>query len=93
MRVVWTDEAWETFEEVIVGLATFSDELANTWAGRIVARAKSLQTLAMRGHIFEKRQGGDLRQVWEGPFRILYRVVDDDVEILLVLHGARLVRF
>jgi toxin ParE1/3/4 len=31
----------------------------------------------------------DVREVVENPYRIIYRVKDDQVDVLAVIHGAR----
>ena len=33
--------------------------------------------------------GSGLREVYEHPYRIVYRVEDDDVEVAAVYHSAR----
>lgn len=90
VRVRWTPDARASLEEIRLGLAELSEAVAQRWTRRVVRRANKLTDLPSRGHRLQSSQGGDVRQVWEGSFRIVYRVNDGDIEVLLVRHGSRL---
>jgi len=40
--------------------------------------------------VVEQYQRDDIREVYEGRYRMIYRVLPDRIDILTVRHGARL---
>jgi len=90
VRVRWSPEAREALEEIRLGLQEISDTLAEQWVRRIYERAESLSRLPWRGHVVSHGGTDEVRQVWEGPYRIVYMVLDETVAVVTVLHGSRL---
>lgn len=91
MIVRWTPEGLESLLDVQAYLARLSPAVADKWMRRIVARADTLATHPRRGTLLRERENDEIRQIWEGPYRLLYYVRPDVVHIALVIHGARLV--
>ncbi|MFO0799629.1 MAG: type II toxin-antitoxin system RelE/ParE family toxin [Gemmataceae bacterium] len=58
-------------------------------AGRIVDRSEALDGRPHAGAEVPEYGDPDLREVFEHPYRILYRVNGPDIEVLAVLHFAR----
>lgn len=90
--VVWTEVAARDVERLAERLAEDSPLRAERIIDRIIDRGESLSTMSHRG-----RTPPELRPVsdrtWleliESPWRIVYRVVGDVVEIHAVLDGRR----
>jgi toxin ParE1/3/4 len=90
--VGWTEIATRDIERLAVRLDEAAPLRAERIIDRILSRAESLATQSHR-----VRTPPELRpiadrtwlEVIESPWRILYRVVDDTVEIHAVLDGRR----
>jgi len=56
---------------------------------RITERSKQIGTLPATGQVVMEYGDPTIREVIEGPYRIIYRC-GSQVEVLAVIHGARL---
>jgi toxin ParE1/3/4 len=92
LKVVWTAVAAADLERIATYLASESPVRAATIIDRIVERAESLASLPGRGRTPpELRSVGDRtwRELQEPPWRIVYRRLDEVVQIHAVLDGRR----
>ncbi len=92
LKVVWTAVAAGDLERIAAYLASESPVRAATIIDRIVERAESLASLPSRGRAPpELRSIGDRtwRELQEPPWRIVYRGLDDVIQIHAVLDGRR----
>jgi toxin ParE1/3/4 len=90
--VIWMEVALRDLERLAVRLHEVTPLHAEKILDRIVSRGESLATLSHRGRTPpELRPIADRTwlEVIEAPWRILYRVVKDTVEIHGVLDGRR----
>jgi plasmid stabilization system protein ParE len=92
LKVVWTAVAAGDLERIAAYLASESPLRASAVIDRIVERAESLASLPNRARTPpELRSIGDRtwRELQEPPWRIIYRRLDDVVQIHAVLDGRR----
>ncbi len=92
LRVIWTEVATGDLERIAVYLVDESPLRAASIVDRIVARAESLADFPDRGRVPpELRTVGDRswRELQEPPWRIVYRRLDDGVQIHAVLDARR----
>jgi toxin ParE1/3/4 len=92
LRVVWTAVAAGDLERIATYLTSESPMRAATIIDRIVERAESLASLPSRGRTPpELRSIGDRtwRELQEPPWRIVYRRLDEVIQIHAVLDGRR----
>ncbi len=57
---------------------------------RIITRAESLDTLSFRGRRVPEYDRENVREVSEPPYRIIYRVTANVVQILTIMHERQL---
>jgi plasmid stabilization system protein ParE len=57
---------------------------------RIIARAEALDSQSFRGRRVPEYQQDNVREVSEPPYRIIYRVTADVVQILTIMHERQL---
>ena len=57
---------------------------------RIIARAETLDRLSFTGRRVPEYDQDNVREVGEPPYRIIYRVTANVVEILTVMHERQL---
>lgn len=88
-RLVWTRPAVEDVREIRAYIARDSPRYARFVAERVVAAAERLRRHPLSGRIVPELAQPTLREVIEPPYRIVYRVRADVIEVLTVVHGAR----
>jgi toxin ParE1/3/4 len=92
VKVVWTAVAASDLERIASYLTSESPVRAATIIDRIVERAESPASFSNRGRTPpELRSVGDRswRELQEPPWRIIYRRLDEVVQIHAVLDGRR----
>ena len=89
MRVEWSRGARDELAGVYDYLATFSETAAVRTIGEILRRGHQLELFPESGRIVPEFGVHGLREVFAPPYRIVYRLTNDRVEILAVRHGRR----
>lgn len=89
MNVAWTEAAAAHVESIRNYIACDSRRNAERFAERILQKGDSVGTLPEAGAIVPEYKSPKIREVFEGSYRIIYRIYSDRVDILAVIHGAR----
>jgi plasmid stabilization system protein ParE len=90
LRVVWSDRALNSLADIHARIASeASDEQANKVVDGILRRGDQLETFPASGRKVAHNNRPDIRELIEGPYRIVYRVGVSDVEVIEVFHGAQ----
>jgi plasmid stabilization system protein ParE len=90
MKVDWTLHAVENVEGIRDYIAQQSPYYGQRMVSRILSRSKQLEMFPQSGEMVPEYQEPSLRELIEGPYRIIYRVKPQSVLIVVVIHGARL---
>jgi toxin ParE1/3/4 len=88
-RVVWAESAQRALDEVIAYIWADSPDNAVRVLSRALETAGNLATLAERGRIVREVNDPSLRELLVYDYRLLYRVLEDEVVVRAFLHGAR----
>jgi plasmid stabilization system protein ParE len=89
VRVVWTKAANSNLQAIFDYIAQTSDDYARRIVQRIVRRADQIATFPLSGRIVSEFQFGQLREVFERPYRIIYLIRPDRIDIITVVHMSR----
>jgi addiction module RelE/StbE family toxin len=89
-RIVWTLQAIEDVEAIQTYVARDSSHYAALMAERIVESVERLNEFPRSGRMVPEVAQEAYREVILGNYRIVYRLVGDQAEILTVVHSARL---
>src|SRR5688572_14064079 len=89
MIVHWTARATRHLEEIHAYVAAGSPGNADALVERILQRSETLGRFPMLGAVVPSFARKGYREVLEPPYRIIYRVHGEQVQILAVVHGAR----
>jgi addiction module RelE/StbE family toxin len=93
MKILWTREALRQLTEIEDFIAKDSAERAAQFVDEIAAHAESLLSGNPRiGRTVPEVSHPDIREVLFKRYRIVYRVNKNNVEILTVFEGHRLLR-
>ncbi len=87
-EVVWTDPAWDDLEAAADFIARDSVIYAAVFVQEVRDAAGSLAEFAERGQIVPEFADPTLRELLVKPYRLVYRVMDGQVVILTLVHGA-----
>jgi len=85
----WTVTAWRDLEEIADYIARDSPYYAASFVRKVRDEARSLCDLAERGRVVPELDDPTIREVFIHRYRIIYRVTDDAVHLLGVIHGVR----
>jgi plasmid stabilization system protein ParE len=56
---------------------------------RIVGRSRQISTFPMAGRLVPEFQVRQIREVFENPYRIIYRIRADRIDVIAVVHMSR----
>ena len=90
MTARWTHKARHRLQQLHDYIAKDQPENAQRFVDRLTRRADALAKHPLIGQVIEQYQRDDIREVYEGRYRMIYRVLPDSIDILTVRHGARL---
>ncbi len=90
MTAHWTLKALHRLQQLHDHIAADQPENAQRFVDRLTRRVEALAEHPLTGHIVEKYRRDDVREIHEGRYRVIYRILPDRIDILTVRHGARL---
>lgn len=90
MKVVFTAHAVSRLRQILAFIAADSPANAFSMVERIIARAEMLDTQAFRGRRVPEYPEDDVREIPEPPYRVIYRVTGDAVQVLTIMHERQL---
>lgn len=93
MSIIWSREAGESLAEIEEFIARDSAERAVRFVDALIDHAEALLVDNPRsGRVVPETSHPDMRELIYRGYRIVYRLKNDDVEILTVFEGHRLLR-
>ena len=90
MRVHWTNNAIEHLANIYEYIALNSPTYAKQMVNRITRRSAQIGDQPFSGRQVPEYQADDIRELIENPYRIIYRLKQDQIDVVAVIHGARL---
>lgn len=90
MRVFWTARARERLRKIHAYIAADAPAAANDMVKRLVRRSQQLEVVPLSGRRVPEYARDDIRELFERPYRIVYQVLADRIDILTVMHYHRL---
>lgn len=87
--VAWARPAPEDVQEIRAHIARDSPRYARAVAERIVAAVDRLCEHPLSGRVVPELGQATVREVIEPPYRIVYRVRAEVLEVVAVVHAAR----
>lgn len=90
MRVHWTHTAIGHLASIYEYIGQDSPRYAKRMVARITARSQQIGRFPQSGQMVPEYQDPDIREVVEGSYRVIYQVSAEEVQVLAVVHGARL---
>ncbi len=89
MKIVWTEPAVEDLRELQAYIARDSEMYASGFVERIILAAERLIDHPKLGRVVPETNDENVRELLHQRYRIIYRITNDCIEMLSVIHGAR----
>ena len=90
IKLRWTTQAVEDLEAIRNFIANDSAAYADLAVARLLEAVERLEHFPRSGRIVPELSDPQLREIIESPYRIVYRVHNETVEILTVFRASRL---
>ena len=88
-RVVWTDRALRNLEAVHDYIANDSPDNARKVLNSIILKGDRLADFDEPGSIVPECDSRQIREVFIYNYRVIFRLTEDQLEVLTVIHSAR----
>ncbi len=89
-KIVWTDLSVFDLKEIFDYIAKDSKRYAENQVRRIKSKTVILKLEPELGRVVPELEINEIRELIEGNYRIVYRILNKDlVEILTIHHSAR----
>ena len=88
MKVHLTDTAEEHLDALYTYIAQDSPEYAKRMVDRLTRRSQQIANFPFSGRRVPEYDIDQIREVIEGPYRIIYYIKPDQIDVLAVIHGA-----
>jgi toxin ParE1/3/4 len=89
MKVHWTVTAERHLDAIYHYIAQDSPAYAKRMVDRLTRRSQQIGQFPLSGRAVPEYEMKQIREVIEGPYRIIYYVKADQIDVLAVLHGAQ----
>ena len=88
-KVIWTNEAYEDIEATAEYISKDSPYYASAFVDAVLETGKALKDSPKRGRRVPEINDDNVREVFIKKYRLIYKIKEDQIVILAVIHGAR----
>jgi len=88
-KVIWAYAAEEDLEAAASYIHRDSPVYAASFIDRVLEAGRSLDVFAERGRMVPELGGSSIREIFLYSYRLVYRIEDDRISILALIHGRR----
>lgn len=89
MNVHWTDTACRHLDAIHAYISQDSPEYAKRVMDKLTKRSEQIVDFPLSGRTVPEYELDQIREVIEYPYRIIYHIKSDQIDVLAVLHGAQ----
>ncbi len=88
-KIIWASSALEDIESIARFIERDSADQAALFVKRIIEMTDHLEEFSESGRIIPEINQKDCREIIYGAYRIMYRIVKEEIWITGVVHAAR----
>lgn len=88
MRVHWTENAIGHLVNIYEYIAINSSTCDKRMVDRITRRSEQITEQPFSGRKVPEYDAEDIRELIEKPYRIIYRIKQNQIDVVAVIHGA-----
>lgn len=89
MKILWTDPAIDDLQAIRDYIARDSELYADDFISSILTAIERLESFPQIGRVTPEGENPGIRELLLGSYRIIYRVHENKIQILAVIHGSR----
>jgi len=89
VTVHWTDRAIGHLRSLHAYIGQSSPEYAQRVVDRLTRRSRQIGDFPQSGRIVPEAEFPQIREVLEGPYRIMYHIKPEQVDVIAVIHGSQ----
>jgi toxin ParE1/3/4 len=89
MKVHWTISAIEHLRSIHDYIARDSPSYAQIIVERLTRRSIQIEQYPLSGRPVPEASLPQIRELLEGPYRIIYHINAEQIDVLAVIHGAQ----
>ena len=89
MKVHWTHTAQSHLAAIHRHISLDSEAYAKRMVDRLTRRSQQIADFPHSGRTVPEYEMETLREIFEGPYRIIYLIKPEQIDIIAVVHGAR----
>ena len=90
MKVHWTNTALGHLLAIYEYIAQDSSVYAQRMVDRLTRRSQQIAAFPLSGRMVPEFEAEDIREMIEKPYRIIYRIKPEQIDVLAVIHSAQL---
>lgn len=91
-QVRWTPQALDDLDAICLFIARDAPQVAAVFADRAFRATDRLVAHPRLGRIVPELEIETIREIILGNHRIIYRIREDEVQVVTIHHGARLLK-
>jgi toxin ParE1/3/4 len=88
--LVWSVEAEDDFDSIIVFLERQSVFYANRWGEKLLDRLETLKQFPEMGRVIPEKQVRFLREILVDDYRVMYAYLNGTINLIGIRHSASL---
>ena len=88
-NVIWAYAAEEDLQAAASYIQRDSPVYAVSFVDRVLEAGRSLDEFAERGRMVPELSDNSIREIFVYSYRLVYRIEDDRISILALIHGRR----
>ncbi len=92
MKLFWTETAKQDLIKIRQYISADNPTAAKRWIDRLRQRVRNSLHAPLAGRMVPEIAREDIRELIEGNYRIVYRVLDDRIVVLTVFEGHQLLK-
>jgi toxin ParE1/3/4 len=89
MRVHWTETAQKHLAAIHAYIAQDSPEYALRVVDRLTRRSQQIADVPHSGRRVPEYDMEQIREMIEGPYRVIYHIRPGQIDVIAVIHGAQ----
>ena len=86
MKVIWSVRARNELRAIRTYIARDSEFYASRMVGRIINRIETAASSPASGHPVHEYSEAPLKEVHEHPYRIIYLLTADSLQVVTIIH-------
>ena len=90
--IKWSNDALLDLDAISEYISQKSPENAKKFIQEIFKKVENLSTFPFMGRTVPDQSNEKIREILYKNYRIIYEIKDDFVEVLIVIHGSRILR-